>query len=158
MRTLAALAVLLLVTACTTAPPEGLTDADRAAVNRVVADYAASALAGDWAALGALWTPDAAYLVPEAPAIRGRDAIVATFQGSPPPTEAGVDVDAWDGTGNWAWVRGTWHWVTPATEEAPEMRGEGSFLWVMEKQPNGTWLIDTECFNSDAPRDMPAEG
>lgn len=158
MRTLAALAGLLLVTACHTAPPAGLTDADRAAIDQIAADYAAANLARDWAALGGLWTEDAVYLGPEVPAIRGRDAIVADFQSYPRPSEIEVNVTASDGSGNWAWARGTWHYVAAATEETPEVTMDGSLLWVLEKQPDGTWLIDTECYNLDAPVEMPPEG
>ena len=158
MRTLAAFSILLLVAACQTAPPAGLTDADRAAINGVAADYAAAGLAGDWAAMAGLWTEDAVYQVPEAPAIRGREAIVAAYQGGPTPTEMRTNISASDGSGNWAWARGTWRWVAPATEDMPEMRVEGSFLWVLEKQPDGIWLIDTECYNLDAPRETPSEG
>ena len=35
---------------------------------------------------------------------------------------------------------------------------EGSLLWVLEKQPEGTWLIDSETYNLDIPRDPPPEG
>ena len=141
MRTLAAFAVLLLVAACQTAPPVALTDADRTAINDLAANYRAAALAGDWAAMGALWTEDAVYQVPEAPDIRGREAIVADFQGFPPASEMEVDVSASDGSGNWAWARGTWRYASVATEETPSTRMEGSFLWVLQRQPDGTWAI-----------------
>ena len=157
MRTLAAFAVLLLVAACQTAPPVGLTDADRAAINELAANYRAAALAGDGAAIGGLWTEDAVYQLPEAPAITGRDAIVAAFESFGTPTEMEANVSASDGSGNWAWARGTWLFVAAATEEMPEMRMEGSYLWVLEKQPDGTWLIDTECYNLDAPMETPSE-
>jgi ketosteroid isomerase-like protein len=39
---------------------------------------------------------------------------------------------------------------------APGMRMEGSVLWVLEKQGDGTWLIDTECYNLDHPGDVPS--
>ncbi len=158
MRALLAVAVLMIVTACQAAPPEGLTDADRTAINELAVNYRAAALAGDWTAMGELWTEDAVYQVPEGPAIRGRDAIVADFQGFPPATEMETNVSALDGSGNWAWARGNGLFVTGATEEMPEMRMEASFLWVLEKQPDGMWLIDTECYNLDAPMEMPPEG
>jgi ketosteroid isomerase-like protein len=158
MRALLAVAVLMSLAACQTAPPAGLTDADRAAINQIAADYTASNLTGDWAALGGLWTENAVYLGPEVPAIRGPDAIVADFQSYPRPSEMEVNISASDGSGNWAWARGTWHYVSAATEETPGVTMDGSVLWVLEKQPDGTWLIDTECYNLDAPVEMPSEG
>jgi uncharacterized protein (TIGR02246 family) len=158
MRTLAAVAVLFFVAACQTTPPEGLTDVDRAAIAELAASYSAAGRAGDWAAMAELWTEDAVYQIPDAPALRGREAIVADFQAFPAPTEMDVSVSASDGSGKWAWARGTWFFAAAATEEMPEMRMEGGFLWVLEKQPDGKWQIDSECYNMDAPVDKPPEG
>ena len=159
MRTLAAISVLLLFAGCQTAPPEGLTDADRAAINKVSADYVAAARAADWDAWTELWTTDAVYQVPDAPALVGHAEIRASVDGfTDPPTEMNATIDAMDGSGKWAWARGNFVFAVPETEDMPEMRMVGSFLWVLEKQPDGTWLIDTECYNSDTPPEMPPEG
>lgn len=156
MRTLAVVTGLLFVAGCQTAPPAGLTDADRAAINQLVADYQAAALASDAAAMAALWTEDAVYQIPEAPPISGREAIVESFQAFPAPTEMDVSISTPDGSGNWAWARGSWRYVVAATEEMPGMSMEGSFLWVLAKQADGSWLIDTECYNLDHPSEVPA--
>lgn len=152
MRTLAVVAVLFLVAAFQTAPQESLSETDRAAIEELAADYAAAVQTGDWVALGELWTADAVYQIPNAPALVGREAVVADFQRiMGPPVENFVRISALDGSGKWAWVRGTWLFVLAATEEMPEMRAEGSYLWVLERQPDGRWLIDTECYNLDVP-------
>ena len=67
-------------------------------------------------------------------------------------------IDESDGSGPWAWARGTWNVVAAATEDMPEMSLGGSYLWVLEKQADGNWLIDTECYNLDAPMEAPPEG
>jgi ketosteroid isomerase-like protein len=158
MRTLAAVAVLLLVTACQTAPPEGLTAADQEAIYELGQKYRAAAEAGDWAAWTDLWTPDAVYQVPEAPTLVGHEQIMAEAEGFGVPTEMTFSIDASDGSGSWAWARGTWGVAMAATAEMPEMTMGGSYLWVLEKQADGSWLIDTECYNLDAPMEMPPEG
>jgi uncharacterized protein (TIGR02246 family) len=159
MRTLSAVAFLLPIFACQAPPPERLSEADRAAIDGLVANYDAAIRAGDWAAMAELWTEDAVYQIPDAPALVGREAMVADFQRIiEPPSENYVRISASDGSGKWAWARGTWLFATAATEEMSEVRREGSFLWVLERQPDGRWLIDTECYNLDAPTEIPPEG
>ena len=85
MRVLLAVAVLMIVAACQAAPPEGLMDADRAAIDEVTANYQATTLAGDIDAWVELWTTDAEYQVPEAPTLVGRGQIRADMELFPTP-------------------------------------------------------------------------
>lgn len=153
-----AIIALLYVATVPTDSPEGLTEADRAAIEQLSADYQAASRAGDWAGWTDLWTADAVYQIPEAPSLVGHAQIMENAQGFPVPTEMDFFLDDMDGSGKWAWVRGTWRFVAPATEDYPEMRMNGSVLWVVEKQPDGTWLIDTECYNLDHPNEVPVPG
>jgi len=158
MRALAAFAVALVVTACQTAPPEGLTAADQEAIYELGLKYQAAAVAGDWAAWTELWTTDAVYQIPQGPTRVGHEQIMAEAEAFGVPTEMNFAIDESDGSGPWAWARGTWNVVAAATEDMPEMRMGGSYLWVLEKQADGNWLIDTECYNFDAPLETPPEG
>ena len=158
MRTLFAFAALLLVAACQSAPPEGLTAADQEAIYELGQKYRAAAVAGDWAGWTDLWTPDAVYQVPQGPTLVGHEQIMAEAQAFGVPAEMDFAIDRSDGSGGWAWARGTWNVVTVATEDMPTMTMGGSYLWVLEKQGDGSWLIDTECYNLDAPMETPAEG
>jgi len=158
MRALLAVAFLMIVAACQTAPPEGLTAADQEAIYELGLRYQAAAVAGDWAAWTDLWTPDAVYQVPEAPTLVGHEQIMAEAQAFGVPTEMNFSIDESDGSGPWAWARGPWAVVFAATEDTPEVRVGGSYLWVLEKQADGNWLIDTECYNLDAPMEAPLEG
>jgi uncharacterized protein (TIGR02246 family) len=157
MRVVFGVAVLVLVSTCQ-APPAEITDADRAAIDALVSEYQATALAGDWDVWTALWTEDAVYMVPAMPVLEGRGAIRASMDAFPaPPSELGVSITALDGAGGWAWVRGTFRMTMPAIEDMPEMTEVGKFLWVLEKQADGGWLIDSEAYNSDLPPLMPPE-
>ena len=159
MKAIAAFSVLLLVAGCQTAPPPDLTAGDRAAIDQLSADYAAALRVLDLDAWIDLWTADAVYQVPNGPTLVGHAEIKATFDASSnPPTEVTATLNDVDGSGKWAWARGNFVFAMAATEEVAEMRAVGSFLWVLEKQPDGTWLIDTECYNSDTPLEVPAEG
>ena len=158
MRALAALAVLTLVSACQTASPPELNAGDRAGIADLVASYSSAFQAGDWNAWTDLWTTDAVYQIPEAPALVGRAAILADAQTSQGSAEVSITLTDSEGSGRWAWARAKWVSARPATADRSEMRMEGSILWVFEKQPDGTWLIDSECYNLDAPRDPSPEG
>jgi ketosteroid isomerase-like protein len=153
-----AVIALLYVATVPTAPPEGLTAADQAAIDELGQKYRAAAVAGDWAAWTELWTPDAVYQVPQAPTLVGHEQIMAEAQAFGVPEEMNFSIEGSDGSGPWAWARGTWSVVTAATGEMPEMTMGGSYLWVLEKQADGNWLIDTECYNLDAPMEAPPEG
>lgn len=152
MRALAAFAVLMLVTACQTAPPTELGSDDRAAIDELVASYSSAFQAGDWTAWSHLWTPDAVYQIPDAPALVGREAILADAQTSQGSVAVDITLTDSDGSGKWAWGRAQWASGRPATEDRPALEMTGSILWVFERQPDGTWLIDSECYNLDAPR------
>ena len=154
---LVALGALFYFYTAPTAPPEGLTATDRASIAELGARYRAAARAGDWAGWTELWTTDAVYQIPEAPALVGHEEIMANAQAFPVPTDMNLTIDDSDGSGRWAWARGTWNFAAAATEDMPEMKMAGSFLWVLEKQTDGSWLIDTECYNLDAPMDPPSE-
>jgi len=158
MRALSAFAVLMLVSACQTAAPEGLLDADRAAIDELAASYQAAVRAGDLDAWVELWTTDAVYQIPEAPTLVGRDQIRADMELYPTPTEMNLTINESDGSGNWAWARGNWDFFAAATEDMAETKLTGSVLFVFEKQQDGTWLIDTECYNLDAPQEVVEEG
>ena len=136
-----------------------LSEADLIAIDDLVAEYRATAVAGDWDAWSALWTVDAVYMVPSAPALEGRAAIRASLDAFPtPPSGLDVTVGAVEGIGSLAWARGSYAMTMPAYEESPEFREVGKFLWVLKKQPDGTWLIDSECYNSDSPPPPQPEG
>ena len=158
MRALAAISILLLVAACQTAAPEGLSDADRAAIDELTASYQATVRAGDLDAWAGLWTNDAEYQLPEAPTLVGRDQIRADMESYPTPTEMNLTIHESDGSGNWAWARGNWEYFVAANEDMAEIDMAGSVLFVFEKQPDGTWLIDTESYNLDHPQEVVEEG
>ena len=158
MRAGAAVVCLMLVSACQTVPPEGLTVADQEAIYELTLRYQATVRAGDRAAWIELWTTDAEYQVPEAPTLVGRDRIRADMELFPTPTEMNLTINESDGSGNWAWARGNWDFFAAATEDMAEIRLAGSVLFVLKKQLDGTWLIDTESYNLDAPQEVVEEG
>lgn len=152
-----AVVALLYVATMPSAAPGGLSAGDRAAIDELLANYSDAYQAGDWDAWAALWTPDAVYQVPEAPSLVGREAILEDARGQV-PADVQLTFTEVDGSGKWAWARCSWVSFRPATEESSEMRMQGSLVWVLEKQPDGAWRIDTETYNLDIPREPPQGG
>lgn len=156
MRALVASALLMLVSACQAAPPPEFSADDRAEIAELVASYSSAFQSGDWNAWSQLWTTDAVYQIPDAPALVGREAILADAQTSSGSVAVDITLLDSDGSGKWAWGRAKWASERPATEDRAALEMEGSILWVFEKQPDGMWLIDSECYNLDAPPAMTA--
>lgn len=128
-----------------------LSDADLAAINDLGNAYQEVALAGDWDAWAAFWTEDARYQMPNAPILLGRAAIRESVDAFPALSEMNVTVDEIEGLGGLAWARGTFRYSGLMEGEEVPMGDAGSYLWVLEKQPDGSWQIAAECYNSDLP-------
>jgi ketosteroid isomerase-like protein len=115
------------------------TEADRAAIEAVSADYTTAVQAGDAAAVSALHTDDAILHPPNEPSISGREAIDAYFariHAEPVDltyvTEDVVVAEA----GDLAYEVGTWE--------------GGKYLSVYRRTPDG-WKIVIDSWSEDAP-------
>jgi uncharacterized protein (TIGR02246 family) len=127
-----------------------LSEEDVAAIRNLLATYEQAALSGDWDTWSGIWTEDAVYMVPNSPAIRGREAIEASVAG-PVPQEFTVTIDEIDGRGDLAFVRGSFALTMVFEGEAEPVEEAGKSLWIVRQQPDGTWLVAVECYNSDLP-------
>jgi uncharacterized protein (TIGR02246 family) len=130
---------------------------DAAAVRQAIEDggdaWETAALAGDAAALTALYTEDAILLPPNAPKAEGSAAIqtaftemlaVAPFTAIEIVTE-GVEVSA---SGDIAWAHGTY--TSTNTVAGVPYEDSGKWLNVSENR-DGQWLLVTDTWNSDTP-------
>ena len=102
MRSTLSLTCVLLATACAggSAPPAGLSAEDVAAIKRVQEKYNQTLLAGDWAGVAAVHTPDAVRMPPNAPDVRGRAAIEAAMATSGKPVAITTTITEIDGRGD----------------------------------------------------------
>ncbi len=155
---LAVLTLALASTACQPPAQEaaGLSEEDVGAIESTVASYVQSALASDFAEWVALHTEDAVLLPPNEPAVKGRAAIqnwMAAFSLTD-LTITPLEIDGRDGL---AYVRAPYSLSGTLTADMSEVvTDSGRGVWLLRKQPDGSWLIALDIWNSDLP--LPEEG
>ena len=139
---LTALALALVSTACQPAAEEAgpLSDADVSAIRGVVDAIREADLAGDWDAVVALYAEDAVFMMPDQPEFgraawrAGLDEAQMTFH------EFTFEVAEIDGRADLAFLRGTFSGTVSVAEAEPE-EAVGKIVWILKKQPDGSWLI-----------------
>jgi uncharacterized protein (TIGR02246 family) len=150
---LVACIVIALISACQP-PAQGagpLTEEDVAAIEASPDAFAEAMLAGDWAAVAALYTEDAVFMPPNEAAVEGRAAIQARLEPFPPFAQFEATILEIDGSGNLAFVRATYS-EAYTVEGTPEpIHDTGKYVEIWRKQPDGKWLIAVEIWNSDSP-------
>lgn len=127
-----------------------LSDADAAAVSSAADGYMQAALAGDWAGFASHYTEDAAVLAPGAPALEGRSAIEASMAG-PAPADFRTVARAVEGCSSLAVRWGTYVYTAPAEGATEPITDNGKFVEIWKKQPDGSWLMSVDIWNSDIP-------
>lgn len=155
---LALLALAVASTACQPPAQEAgpLSEEDVAAI-RAAADVWVQAFRdNDDATLVALYSDDAAIMPPNEPPVDGRAAIRAYHEADlltvTEYSESIIEIDGRDGL---AYIRGTSSMVG-ISEDGEPVTESGKFLVIFRKQPDGSWLVTHEIWNSDLP--LPEEG
>lgn len=141
------------LTACEPAPT-GFSAADRTAIEQASQNWVDTYNRNDWPALAGLFAPDAIMMPPNSPAMRGRAAIAAWEQANEAGFRIAFDVQAIEGSGDVAYVRGRSCVFIPTGADGPNGTGEygvdvGKFLEVRRRQSSGAWLIEADIFNSN---------
>jgi uncharacterized protein (TIGR02246 family) len=140
--------------AASAAAPAGLSAEDEAAVRAVDAEWARAATAGDAKALTAVYASDATLLPPNEAEVKGEAVgkynadMLSAF-----PAKMELTTTAVEGRGDLAYAVGTWK-ATPTPKKAgakPAPAEEGKYLEVLKKQPDGSWKIVYDMWNSNAP-------
>ena len=153
MRSRSILLFLPLALALAACQPQAgpLSDEDVAAIRNSHAAYHEVALGKDWDAVVTYYTTDAVIMPPNQPAVHERDAIRDWYASFPPVTEVALPIVEIDGRGDIAYVRGTYK-LTLVIEGAPEpITDTGKNLAIWRRQPDGSWKMAVDTFNSDVP-------
>ena len=154
---LGSLAAILAIGACQPAPPATLTDADRATVDSMSRVFSEKMVSGDWAGLVKMYYADDAILLPpNMPSVTGHAAIEAAFRTFPPITSASLHTEEVAGSGDMAYVRGTYR-MTMAPPGGAAIADSGKYLEIWKKQADGSWKSARDMFSSDVPIPAPPE-
>ncbi len=125
---------------------------DERALNALVADFMVAINNSDADAVAALYASDAIRMPPDAPEIRGREAIrqnlAAAFENA--DIEAQVHVEETEFSGELASVRGTFALVTVPKDGSASLEIQGNWMRLMRREPDGRWLVARELWNSES--------
>lgn len=107
---------------------------------------------GDAEAANFIYTEDAVFMPPNAPAIRGREALlaanVADFKG--PKRTLSITSVQISKHGDIAYEIGSWA-IKIEPEGAETIHDNGDFLVIWKRQKSGDWLIHVDIINSNNP-------
>ncbi len=152
-------AVILLFVALTFSacqPAAERTEADVAAIQALIEAYSAAVEAGDVAGVVTLCTDDIVSMPPDAPALRGKQAIEEALRGffeqfsieMTWPVEGTEEIVVADG---WAFYISEYieRFTPKAGGEAFEVRGK--IIEICQRQPDGSWKFAREIWNRNSP-------
>lgn len=126
----------------------------RQAIDSANVRFAAAVLKGDTAALAGSYTDDAIFMGADDPAVRGHDAIAKNFAGM----MAGMKLTAFKlqaqdviVAGDYAIETGAYDMTFTTTKASKPNHGVGKYLVVWKKQPDGSYKMLRDIYNSDLP-------
>src|SRR3954454_17920465 len=104
--------------------------------------------AGDADALTAIYSDDAQWFMPGAPAISGRDAITQAWKRVlAPGNTLRVEVRELQDAGDWAYELGAF----TASDSTGKLQNSGKYLVIWKRQENGSWKTHRDLFHWDVP-------
>jgi ketosteroid isomerase-like protein len=146
------ISILAAVVGCRTEPDRDTSAAGdvEPAIQASVAAYSRTAQAGQVDSFAALFADDAMLLPPNAPAVRGREGARSIL--SPMTfTELRSTAVEIESRGDLAVARGGYTFSGRMRDAPTPVRDTGKWVAVWRRQPDGTWLIVTNIWNSDLP-------
>lgn len=153
---------LLVVLACS--PPaespsnqESTRAEDESAIRALRQAFNEAQRAGDADRVAAFYTDDAVVLGPDAPSTSGLDAIragSAEFYGSY-EWNSSEPIEDLEVQGDWAFTRTTWSSTQTDKSTGATVDISGKAVHIYRRQPDGTWKIAIDIYNSDAPVGTP---
>jgi ketosteroid isomerase-like protein len=149
------LAIMGFACAAPSQQPAGLSAEDVAAIRKLTeGDFTALAAAHDFEGVGGLLTENAVMMPFGEPAQEGRATIIDVLDrnwGVLPIAEFTQQSVKIDGRGDLAYARGTYS-IKVQGEGMPEIRDQGKYLTILEKQPDGRWLVSTAAYSRNIAR------
>ena len=126
-----------------------LSDDDKKGIQAVTDRWLAAMRKGDTAGVATTYTEDATLFPPNAPVVHGRAGIAHFLGQFPKITSFDISLNEVDGHGNLAYTRGTYEVkLVPPGAKSP-IKDTGKFMEVRRKEPDGSWLVLRDIWNSD---------
>ncbi len=125
-----------------------LSPEDISAIKSVNEVFGGFVVSQDFESLVQLYTEDVTFMPPNGPPVRGREELLAWFRAFPRATQMDITVDSIDGEGGLAYVLGSYV-MTIAPEGADPIQDQGKFIEIRKKQPDGSWPLAADIFNSN---------
>lgn len=149
------LTIVLLTCACVQKPQNGnqLND-DIAAINELREKELRAALAGNVDSLMALRTDDFIAMLPDMPAIEGKEAVrevLSGMFGQMEEFEHNTISEEIVVLGDWAFHRGTYSDRVTLKSGGETMAYKGKFLWILQRQDDGSWKYAMQMSNRNGP-------
>ncbi len=132
-------------------PAPGLATADETALRGALDGYFSAAVSGDASRWAALYANDAVIMPPNSATVEGRGAIETWLKALPVviTAVAGEALEV-DGTGDLAYVRGTYAMSMKVPSVTQPVRQDGKLLQIYARQQDGTWLLARDIWNANA--------
>ncbi len=150
------MATLAVVSLACQSAPVGLSDADRAVLEKQVAESQTLVAAKNWDGYANLFVDDGVVLPPNGAPVKGRKAIADFLRAFPPISDFKSVIVTTDGRGDLAYTQGTYSMMLALPGAAGPTKDDGKWIVVSKKQADGSWKSVVEMFNSDLPIPQPA--
>lgn len=152
------LVLILVSSACQNEMAADTRAADEATIKALDAEWSKAAGARDVDKTVSYYSDDAMVMPSNSPALIGKDAIRAMWQGMLGPSFSGgwtatkVDVAK---SGDLAYVTGTYE-LSETDASGKPVTDKGKYLEVWKKQADGSWKCVADMFNTNLPAAPPA--
>lgn len=140
--------------ACTSGADDGSSmDADVQAITDLRTQEIAAAEAGSVEELLALRTEDFVAMPPGQPPVHGQAEVRAFLQQmfDAVTLEETVTSEEVVVAGDWAYDRGTFTGTATIRETGDAIEVNGKYLWVVERQPDGSWKYSVQMWSDNQP-------
>ncbi len=127
-------------------------EADVEAIKKIKDDFGAAMSAGNVDKVVSLYADDAVRIRPNKPPLVGKEAIRSSFQEYQDKftvQSEGVIVDL-KVSGDLAFFRGFWNSIDTPKDGGEPFKENGSFVQVIQKQPDGSWKIICNIFSNES--------
>jgi len=145
--------VLCLLAACERGE-EGLSEADIAAIHQLGQEFTQANVAHDWDRVLAQRTDDVVWMPPNAAALPGKDAVRRFLQEGAQATAFTITSVHTEGSDDLAVDRGSY--VYTGVMGSDTITDTGKYVAMLRRQPDDSWKIALEIWNSDVALPQPA--